>query len=173
MDDMQRLKLFERYPGLAWSWVAVVVLLVDQLSKAYVVHTLALYESKAWLPFLSFTLVHNHGVAFGQLGASSVWHVWGLVAVASAIIAYLAWMLIRVSRDERAMGMALSMILGGAIGNVIDRLFYGYVIDFIDFYIGSWHWYVFNLADSAICVGVVILLGLLCWGEGIQAEAGD
>lgn len=141
-----------------WLWLSVLVIVLDQATKYMVVANFELYESKALLPFLNLTLLHNTGAAFSFLAAAGGWQRWlflGLGAGASVMI--VLW-LMRLPRSDRRLALALALILGGALGNVWDRAVLGYVIDFIDVYYGNWHWPAFNVADSAITVGAALLL---------------
>lgn len=141
-----------------WLWLSGLVLLLDQVSKAWIQATLKLYESIDLLPFLRIFYVHNTGAAFSFLSAAGGWQRWFFAAVAVvAIVAVFIW-IGRLKSHQHRLALGLSMILGGAIGNLIDRLRFGYVIDFIDAYYQTWHWPVFNVADSAITVGVGLVL---------------
>lgn len=147
-----------RDSGLRWVWLTAVVLAADQLTKAWVSVSLRLYESVSVLPFLDITLVHNTGAAFSFLSTASGWQRWFFVFLALTVsIAILVWMA-RIGRGQRWVPAGLALILGGALGNVWDRLVHGHVIDFIDVYYRDWHWPAFNAADSAITVGAVILI---------------
>lgn len=135
--------------------LAGLVVLLDQLTKLWALSALddppRVIEL---LGFLDLVLVWNRGVSFGLFGGGAA-GVWPLVALAAAISIGLAVWLVRLRRI--AMVLAVGLILGGALGNVIDRLVYGAVVDFIDLHAGDWHWPAFNLADAAITVGVVVL----------------
>jgi len=144
--------------NLKWCWLSLLVVLLDQFSKYLVLQFLTLYQSIPTLPFFNLTLMHNTGAAFSFLSqqpALAFWLFTGIALVMSGVI--IAW-LYRLPADNLWSACALSLVLGGAIGNVIDRLVHGYVIDFLDFYYQSWHFPAFNVADSAISVGAVILL---------------
>lgn len=146
--------------GLA---VAIVVVILDQLSKAAILGFFAAHPfSEPLTPFFGLVLGYNRGMSFGFFNAGAG----GLNAlifslVAAAIVVALIWWLVRVTSPFLA--VAIGLIIGGAVGNVIDRLRLGAVVDFLDFHVGLWHWPAFNLADSAICVGVAAMLldGLL------------
>ncbi|MBS3965088.1 MAG: signal peptidase II [Methylomonas sp.] len=143
---------------LKWLWLAALTLMLDQASKLAVAAHFTLYESQAIMPHVNLTYVHNTGAAFSLLADAGGWQRWlfaGLAVVMSTVIT--VW-LARLKPHETLMAVALSLILGGAIGNLIDRVAYGYVIDFIDVYYGTWHWPAFNIADSAICIGVGLML---------------
>lgn len=139
--------------------VAVLVVLVaDQASKWWVLNILHLPEvgQIVLLPVLNFTFVANRGVTFGLLNGFGQWSYLALAAVALAVVAALVVWLRRA--ESRLVAVALGAIVGGAISNVIDRLRYGAVVDFIQAHIGAWSWYVFNLADAAIVCGVAALV---------------
>lgn len=143
---------------LKWLWVSALVLVLDQASKLAVNGSMQLYESIPLIPYFNLTYVHNTGAAFSFLAQAGGWQRWlfaGLAVVMSGIIG--VW-LARLKKHETLMALALSLVLGGAIGNLIDRVAYGYVIDFLDVYYQNWHWPAFNIADSAICVGVGLML---------------
>jgi signal peptidase II len=141
-----------------WLWVSVVVLLVDQCTKLLADAMLVLHQQVAVIPYLALFKAYNPGAAFSFLSDASGWQRWFFVVLAIIVIAVLLVWLWRLSAAEAATSLALSLILGGAVGNLIDRLVYGYVIDFIDVYYGSWHWPAFNVADAAISVGAFLLL---------------
>ena len=137
---------------------ALVVLAADQASKWWVLHGLRLPEvgSINVLPGLSLTMVWNRGVTFGLLNGLGAWGSWILAAAALAIVVALGVWLRRA--ETRVVAAALGAIAGGAVGNVLDRLRYGYVVDFIHAHAFGWSWYVFNLADAAIVCGVAALV---------------
>jgi len=144
----------------AYLYISLVVAL-DQLSKLWVVRRFALHESREVVPgFFNLTHIVNYGAAFGFLnsGTPAAWRTAFFSVVALAAICLMLAFL-RQARDEgRRMEMAVSLVAGGAAGNLIDRLRLGYVVDFLDFYIGRHHWPAFNVADSAITVGVALFL---------------
>lgn len=143
---------------LKWLWLSLLVLILDQFSKYMVSDLLHLYESVAVLPFFSVTLLHNSGAAFSFLAGAGGWQRWLFTAIALVVsVAIVVWIK-RLPTTEKWQAAALALILGGALGNVIDRLRFGYVVDFLDVYYQKWHWPAFNVADSAITVGVAILL---------------
>ncbi len=140
--------------------IVLVVIACDQLTKIWILHAFQLYEVKEVIPGL-FNLVYvtNSGAAFSMLaGVNSPWRHYfflavGLVACIGLTVAYY-----RFRKGHGGYGIALALIAGGALGNLIDRLRYGSVVDFLDFYLGEHHWPAFNVADSAICVGAVLFL---------------
>lgn len=145
-------------PMLKWLWLAVVVILLDQLSKQVASNALEIYQPVAVMPMFNWTLMHNTGAAFSFLSDADGWQRWFFTLVAVVVSTVLiAWTSKLDSRDK-GQAIAFALILGGAIGNVIDRVAYGYVIDFIDVYYQQWHWPAFNIADSSIFIGVAILL---------------
>ncbi|PCI18499.1 MAG: signal peptidase II [Piscirickettsiaceae bacterium] len=143
---------------LKWLWLSLLVFVLDQASKLWVVKHFELYESVQLLPSLNFTYVHNMGAAFSFLSSAGGWQRWFFVVIALIATTVLVIWLKRLKAEERWMAVTISIVLGGAIGNLYDRISYGYVIDFIDVYYGTYHWPVFNIADSAISVGVVMML---------------
>ncbi len=145
-------------PMLKWLSLSLLVLILDQASKWLVVQSMQLYQSIPLLPGFNLTYVHNTGAAFSLLSEAGGWQRWFFALIALAISVILTLWLMRLKKNETLMAAALSLILGGAIGNLIDRLLYGYVIDFLDLYYQNWHWPAFNIADSAICVGVALML---------------
>lgn len=141
-----------------WLWVSLFVFGLDQASKYWISHAFFLGLYLPVTNFLNIGLFHNTGMAFSLLANHTQWARWVLSGVAGlACVILLIW-LSRLPRRQGAKALAVSLILGGALGNLYDRMLYGYVIDFLDFHIHSWHWPAFNVADSAICIGVVILL---------------
>jgi signal peptidase II len=147
--------------GLA---AAVVVVALDQLSKAVI---RGFFSGQAFgahekiTPFFNLVLTYNRGMSFGLFNNGAGMNALFFSLVAAVIVAVLVYWLSRV--DSPFLAIVIGLVIGGAIGNVIDRIRFGAVVDFLDFYIGSWHWPAFNIADSAICVGVGAMLvdGLL------------
>src|SRR3990167_1301696 len=148
--------------GLAWCWITVIGITIDRYTKWWMIHHLHLFQSKMILPFLNFTLVHNKGAAFAFLHTASGWQNLTLGTIALAMSMIMIIWLYRLKVRSYWECIALNFILTGAVGNVLDRILYGYVIDFLDFHIGRWHFAIFNLADSAICLGAFILLCFFC-----------
>jgi len=138
---------------------ALVVVVLDQLTKALVVARIGLHESVPVVDgFFALTYVRNTGAAFGLLaGRIESLRVPLLIAVSVAALVVLIWFLRGLPNDRRVVIAACGAVLGGAVGNLIDRAAYGEVIDFLDVYVGAWHWPAFNVADAAITVGVVVL----------------
>jgi signal peptidase II len=140
-----------------WLGVALIVILADQLTKIAIAKVFAYGESHVITPFFNLVLVYNKGAAFSFLSAAGGWQRWAFTAlgvVAALVICYL----LKRHSTQKLFCTALALIMGGALGNVIDRLMYGHVIDFLDFHVAGWHWPAFNLADSAITIGAVLLV---------------
>lgn len=138
--------------------LAGVYVLLDQLSKSWVVDTLQPYESVEISPFLNLVLVFNKGAAFSFLSDAGGWQRWFFSGLALLISVVLIVWILRLKPHEKLLAFGLSLVLGGAIGNLTDRVRFGHVVDFIDVYYQHLHWPAFNLADSAISLGVVLLL---------------
>jgi len=143
--------------GLAWLWLSGLVLTLDQITKLAVVRALELHEAIPLTGFFNLVRAHNPGAAFSLFADQPGWQRGFFIAVALVASGFILHLL-RKTRGRTLFCVALALILGGAVGNLIDRVLYGYVIDFLDFYVGRWHWPVFNVADSAITVGAVLLV---------------
>lgn len=143
---------------LRWVWLSVVVIALDLISKAVMSHYLVLREPVAIFPGFNLTLMHNTGAAFSFLRDASGWQRWFFTVIALGVSAGIVVWLRRLHAEQRWLAAALALILGGALGNVWDRITLGYVVDFIQVYYRQWYWPAFNVADSAISVGAVILL---------------
>ncbi len=139
-------------------WISAAVLVLDQLSKLVAVTFLAGHPEVSLLPFLNLTLVHNTGAAFGFLSSASGWQNLFFVGVAVIAGAVILIMLRRMGPENTEARIGLALILGGAAGNLVDRVLHGYVIDFVDVFYRHWHWPAFNAADSAITVGAALLV---------------
>jgi len=149
MRDLSRLK---------WLGLSLLALLLDQVSKLVIVNSMQLYQSIPITSFFKLTYVRNTGAAFSFLSDAGGWQRWFFAGLAILISMVIAVWLTRLKQQETLLAVALSLVLGGAIGNLIDRLAYGYVIDFLDVYYQTWHWPAFNVADSAITLGVMLML---------------
>jgi signal peptidase II len=144
--------------GLVWIWLSVVVIVLDQWTKSLASNALTLYQPVAVFPSFNLTLSHNTGAAFSFLSDAGGWQRWFFVILALGVSVFLVNWMWRLRRQDTWVAIALALILGGAIGNVWDRMLLGYVVDFIDVYYNTWHWPAFNIADSAITVGAVMLV---------------
>lgn len=144
--------------GFAWLWIAAAVVVADQLTKAIASSTMSLHERIPVLPFFDWTLTYNRGVAFSLFNDGQGWQRFGLSAFALLVAGGFAYWMAHLPKHERLNAIALSLVIGGAIGNVIDRLRLGYVVDFVLLYWNDWSWPAFNLADSAIVCGAGLLV---------------
>ena len=142
---------------LQWLGLAFVILLVDQFTKVLIVGFYQLGDSTTVTSFFNVVRVHNSGAAFSFLAGSSGWQRWFFTVIGLAAAALIMWLL-KSHSGQKLFALALACILGGAIGNVIDRLLYGYVVDFLDFHWHGWHFPAFNVADSAITIGAACLI---------------
>lgn len=140
------------------TWLAMVLILLDQLTKYWANTSLTLGEPVAILPHLNFTLVYNYGAAFSFLSDVGGWQRWFFTALAFGVSAALVVWLAKLPKRWTLEVVAINLVLSGAIGNVIDRIVEGRVTDFVDFYIGSWHYATFNVADMGISIGAILLL---------------
>lgn len=140
-----------------WAGIAAIVILLDQLSKITIAKLFAYGESHPVTNFFNLVLAYNKGAAFSFLAAESGWQRYFFTAVGVVAALVIVYMLQR-HAGQRLFCWALALILGGAVGNVIDRILYGHVIDFLDVHLGSWHWPAFNLADSAIFIGAGLFI---------------
>ena len=150
---------------LNWLWLSASVLLLDQLVKWLVVQEFSLYEQVPLLPFFSLTLAYNTGAAFSFLGDASGWQRWFLSGVAVVVSFMLVGWLKQLRENESWQACSLSLILGGALGNLFDRVMYGQVTDFLLFYYEHWYFPAFNLADVAITIGAGMLILDMLFGQ--------
>ena len=143
---------------MKWLWLSVFVVILDQITKYLAVHYLQLHEPLVLLPGLNLTLTHNAGAAFSLLSRAGGWQRWFFILLALTVsVAIVIW-LNNLSQQRHWMACCLALILGGALGNLCDRVILGYVIDFIDVYYHDMHWPAFNAADSAITIGAIMLI---------------
>ena len=145
---------------------------LDQLSKYWVLRTLIPYQPQPVFPMVNMTLAYNTGAAFSFLSGTGDWHRWFFTGFSMVMSIVLVVWIIRLSTTARLQLVGLSLILGGAVGNLIDRLLLGHVIDFIDVYYTHYHWPVFNVADSAICVGGLLLFIDMIWVQHLSGNDG-
>jgi signal peptidase II len=145
--------------GWRWLFLSVLVVVADQISKSYVVAHLEEFQVSSVLPVLDITLMHNVGAAFSFLASASGWQRWFFIALACSVSCGIAIWLLRLPPGARRLTAAgLALVLGGAVGNVIDRIRLGSVVDFIHFHWERAYFPAFNVADSAITVGAALLL---------------
>lgn len=142
-----------------WLWLSAAVIALDQLSKYLVFSHLTAYDSIRVLPVFNLVLIQNAGAAWSFLAGASGWQLWLFVLLALAVsVAIIVWLGCMPRRQFRWRAAALALVLGGALGNLVDRLRHGYVIDFLQFHYHGWYYPTFNLADSAITIGAVMLI---------------
>ncbi len=146
------------YVGIGrWLWLAGLLIVLDQLSKLGFDSQLKYGERIHLLPFFDFTLLYNPGAAFSFLADETGWQRWFFTLLAIAASVFIIWMM-RKNKAQHRMMLALALILGGAIGNVIDRIAYGHVVDFLLFYWHDWYYPAFNIADICITLGAMLLI---------------
>jgi signal peptidase II len=144
--------------SLRWYAIAATVLLLDQLTKLWIMTDFALGDSRYISSFFNLVRAHNEGAAFSFLSDAGGWQRWFFTAVSTVISLIIVVWLARLPRRRIIEGIALSLILGGALGNLYDRVTLGYVVDFLDFHWAGWHFAAFNVADMAISVGAGLII---------------
>lgn len=142
------------WPWLAW---AVVILIADQVTKTLILNHYQLGDSTFITSFFNIVRAHNTGAAFSFLSDAGGWQRWLFTGIGAVATIFIVWQL-RSHPGQKLFCFSLASILGGAIGNVVDRLMHGYVVDFLDFHVSGWHFPAFNVADSAITLGAVCLI---------------
>jgi len=140
-----------------WLAIALAVVVLDQVAKGIVRTSLPLHDGRTLAPFLNIVHVHNTGAAFSFLAGAAGWQRWFFIALGLAAAVFIVWLLTR-HGAQRLFALALALILGGAIGNVVDRVLHGYVVDFVQVHWRGWYFPSFNVADSAITVGAALLI---------------
>ncbi len=160
MATIERTPKFDQRSGLRWLWVAMIIFMVDYLSKMLVMGTMAANGSTpiAVLPFMNLYYVHNTGAAFSFLSTEGGWQRWLFALIAIVACGFLSYQMRQTSITKTAHNIGCALIIGGALGNLFDRIHYGFVIDFLDFYYKTHHFAIFNLADVAIFCGVILYL---------------
>ena len=143
---------------LKWLWLSLVIILLDQASKQFAEAMLTPHQAVTLLPFFEWFLTYNTGAAFSLLADAGGWQRWLFTGIAIVISLVIVQWLYKLPREEKLTALSLSLILGGAVGNLIDRILLGHVIDFIQVWLGSYPFPAFNLADAAISVGAVLLI---------------
>lgn len=162
-----------RSSALPWTGLSVIVVIADQISKSLATQALVYQQPEAVFPGLNLTLVHNTGAAFSFLSEAGGWQRWFFISLTVLVSAALVYWLKTLTRDKCWLAVALALILGGALGNLWDRVTLGYVIDFIDVYYKGWHWPAFNVADSCITVGAVMLVIDAIWFDQAEVSTND
>ena len=167
----ERRRLAGEANGWRWLPLALGVIVLDQATKAWLVQHFTLYQSVRVLPVLDITLMFNTGAAFSFLSSASGWQKWMFIALASVVsVAIVLWLRRLKARSQGLLCCSLTLILGGALGNVIDRVRIGHVVDFISAHWGKAYYFpAFNVADSAITIGAILLL-LDAWRESRSAN---
>ena len=142
---------------LPWLGLALLILIADQFTKVLILGYYRLGDTTHVTNFFNVVRVHNTGAAFSFLASASGWQRWFFTAIGIAAALFIVWLL-KSHAGQKLFSLAMACILGGAVGNVIDRSLYGYVVDFLDFHYGGWHFPAFNMADSAITLGALCLI---------------
>ncbi len=150
--------MFRFHSLLTWVLLAGIIIMADAWTKQWAVDTLVLYRPLEVNGWLNWTLAYNYGAAFSFLNDAGGWQRWFFIVLAVGVTGFLLVWLFRLHRSEWRVGLALGLVIGGAIGNLIDRISLGYVVDFIDVHYAGHHWPAFNIADSAITCGIALLL---------------
>lgn len=141
-----------------WSWITMLVIIIDQITKLFADNLLQFHQPLEIIPMFNFTLMYNPGAAFSFLANAGGWQRWFFLVLTSAVSIFIFLWIRKLKSHQILQYTALALILGGAIGNLIDRAIYGHVIDFLDVYYQQHHWPAFNIADSAISIGAVLLI---------------
>ncbi len=141
-----------------WIVIASVVVVLDQLTKYIATIELQMFKAVAVMPMFNWRLMHNEGAAFSFLSDAGGWQRWFFTVISLVVSIILVFWIKKLKPEEKFQAIAFSLILGGAVGNLIDRIRLGYVVDFIEIYYHQYSWPAFNIADSAITIGVVILV---------------
>ena len=152
---------FSQISKYHWTWLVLImaIVFIDQQSKLFVVEQFNVYDRYTLTAFLDFTRLHNTGAAFSLFASDSGWQRWPLTLISAGVGATLiGWLVRNAFRATTALNLSLSLIAGGAIGNLVDRLSQGYVVDFILFHIGQWYYPAFNIADACITIGLILFL---------------
>ncbi len=148
----------QKMPRGKWIALGVLWMILDQFTKMLSMEKLSFVEPTPICPGFDLILRFNTGAAFNVLAEASGWQRWFFILLAIFVMVIITYVLGKLSKQDLQEGLALSLILGGACGNLIDRIFHGYVIDFILLYYREWQWPVFNLADTFICIGAFLLI---------------
>tara|TARA_B100001559_G_scaffold260667_1_gene225553 strand:+ start:175 stop:651 length:477 start_codon:yes stop_codon:yes gene_type:complete len=150
------------------SFLIIFLVVLDQISKILISSYLSLGESLNLLPFLNFTLIHNSGIAFSFFDDGGNISRWLLVVVVSGILAYLLFLMYKITSKNRLELMSFILIISGGLGNLVDRVFLGYVVDFVHVFYQDYSFYVFNMADSYITVGIILYLSYFFFIERVK-----
>jgi len=159
--------------SLTWLWLSLSIVVSDQITKNLITDWLDYHQSENIFAGLNMTLVYNTGAAFSFLSQAGGWQRWFFIILTSGVSLALIYWLATLPRQRKWLAVALALVLGGAIGNLWDRVSLGYVIDFIDVYYKQWHWPAFNVADSAICIGAIMLIIDAIWFDRAEVSTSD
>ena len=154
--------------AVRWYVLAAVVIVLDQVSKQIVLANIAYGETIYVAPFWNWVLTFNRGAAFSFLASEEGWQRWFFTVLALGVSGWIVFML-RSHAGQKLLSLALALIMGGALGNVIDRIRFGAVVDFVQWHAAGFYWPAFNVADSAITVGAVLMVWDQCFGSGARA----
>lgn len=146
-----------KYNWLHWLWISLFVVVVDQVTKQAITASFVYGETKYVLSWFNLVLAHNTGAAFSFLASASGWQREFFIVLTIVISSVLIWML-KNNHANRVLSIALALVVGGAFGNLYDRVLHGYVIDFVQWHAAGYYWPAFNVADSAICLGAGLLI---------------
>jgi signal peptidase II len=163
----------KKFSSLQWLWLSLVIIIADQITKHLVTKHLVYQQANEIISGLNLTLVHNTGAAFSFLSEAGGWQRWFFVVLTSAVSLGLIYWLGTLAKQRIWLAAALALVLGGALGNLWDRIMLGYVIDFIDVYYAQWHWPAFNVADSSICAGAGMLIIDAIWFDQAEVSTTD
>lgn len=170
---MKELVINDKHYARQWLLLSVIVILIDQLTKWFAEAMLVPYQPVPIIPMFNLTLAYNTGAAFSFLSDAGGWQRWFFIVLTTIVIIVLFGWLWRMRAEEKLHAVSISLILGGAIGNLIDRVLLGHVIDFLDVYYDQYHWPIFNIADSAITAGVMLLIIDLFWNDHREQSKHD
>jgi signal peptidase II len=151
------LKIFSQ-TGMRFLWLSVLGLVLDQLTKNWILDNIEVYQSIQITSFFNITHVYNYGAAFSFLSEAGGWQRWFFTIIAFGVSGLILWWLKQTTKEQVILPVAFCLILGGALGNAYDRLIHGYVIDFLVVYYEDWYWPAFNVADSSIFLGATLLI---------------
>lgn len=147
-----------RGPQIKWLWISLLVIALDQITKQFAEAQLTPHQAVNLFPYFDWYLTYNTGAAFSFLAGAGGWQRWFFTLIAIVVIVFIVQWIRKLPREETLTGLSLCLILGGAGGNLIDRILFGHVIDFIQVWLGSYPFPAFNLADSSISIGAVLLI---------------
>ena len=163
----------KKFSSLQWLWLSLVIIIADQITKHLVTKHLVYRQANEIISGFNLTLVHNTGAAFSFLSEAGGWQRWFFIVLTSAVSLGLIYWLGTLAKQRIWLAAALALVLGGALGNLWDRIMLGYVIDFIDVYYAQWHWPAFNVADSSICAGAGMLIIDAIWFDQAEVSTTD